>query len=377
MSYFIERGPLDPDALSGAIVRGAVIRSRAPLRVSFCGGGTDLKEYASEHGGLVLSATIARYAYATLQPTADREIQVASLDYDLIERFHSDEPLIYDGKIDLIKACLRRLRVGPEAMSGMRLHLQTDAPPGSGLGASSALVVSLIGAFITWRRLTLTNYEIAELAYELERTDVGIAGGMQDQYAATFGGFNLMEFGDDRVIVTPLRVDKDVVRELEYNSMLVFTGGTRLSGHIIDEQIRGYVAQRNEVVESLHEMKRLATEARDALLLGRLGDLGRILDKQWWHKKRTSSAISNPHIDNLYAEAKRLGAVGGKMSGAGGGGYMFLICPFDRQPAVSARLRELGAETSPVRFEFKGVASWFARPLDASPALVGAGAHLN
>ena len=354
--------------LFGQVSSDVVIRSRAPLRISFCGGGTDLMPYAEQRGGLVLSATIRRYAYATLQFHSDPEIRVNSLDYGSIARYSVDEPLIYDGKFDLVKACLRRLRLGPDAeRAGLDLHLETDAPPGSGLGASSALVVSMIGAFQAWRRLSLSRYDIAHLAYVLERKDVGIAGGMQDQYAAAFGGFNLIEFNGERdVIVNPLRIDAPIVNELEYCSLLVFTGATRLSSRIIDAQVRGYEAGTPEVVDAFSHMKALAIDAKAALLRGQILELGEILHEQWLHKKSTSSAISNPHIDRLYDAARDAGAVGGKMNGAGGGGFMYLVCPFDRKQAVTSRLTELGAEVSPVAFEFDGVQSWLTNPRERS-----------
>jgi D-glycero-alpha-D-manno-heptose-7-phosphate kinase len=364
VSFFIDRVPGQADPLLAGFGPGSMIRARAPLRVSFCGGGSDLVEYSSEHGGLVLNATVARYAYATLRELDVPEIRVKSLDYDMIARYDVDEPLIYDGKFDLIKGCLRRLAVAPTPGKGLELYLETDAPPGSGLGASSALVVAVIGALTTWQHVNLTNYEIAHLAYEIERKDVGVAGGMQDQYAATFGGFNLIEFrGEFDVVVNPLRIDEDIVRDLEYNSLLVFTGGTRLSSRIIESQVSGYRQGRPDVIAALHDMKSLAETAKRALLRGRIRELGEILHEGWLHKQVTASAVTNGSIDMLYREALRLGAVGGKMSGAGGGGFMFLVCPFDRIPAVSAGLQMLGASCERLRFEPGGLRSWYANTL--------------
>jgi D-glycero-alpha-D-manno-heptose-7-phosphate kinase len=321
--------------------------------------------YVGDHGGLVLSATVARYAYATLRLLSEPAIRVRSLDYNMIASYGLDEPLIYDGKFDLVKACLQRLRVGPEASEcGLDIYLETDAPPGSGLGSSSALVVAVIGTFRTWRRLALSRYEIADLAYQLERKDVGIAGGLQDQYAAAFGGLNLIEFRSEHdVVVNPLRIDPQVLHELEYNSLLVFTGATRLSSHIIESQVRGYTNRERGVLEAMNHMKALAVQAKDALLRGRLHELGTILHEDWVEKRRTSVAVSNAHIDHLYEEARRCGAVGGKVSGAGGGGFMFLVCPFDRKPSVTQRLIELGAQVSPVEFESEGLQSWAAHPI--------------
>lgn len=319
--------------------------------------------YTAEYGGLVLSATITRHAYATLRPIPHPVISVRSLDYHHVARYGLDDPLIFDGKDDLVKGCLRRLNVSLEA-SGLDLFLETYAPPGSGLGASSALVVAVIGTFNSWRHLDLDRYTIADLAYEVERKDVGIAGGMQDQYAAAFGGFNLIEFrGEGDVIVNPLRIDSRVVHELEYNSILVFTGATRRSSRVIESQLMGMATGKRDVLDALARMKELALEAKVALLRAHLEDLGEILHEEWLYKKATSSSISTAEIDYLYSEARAYGALGGKVSGAGGGGFMYLLCPYDRKPAVITRLRELGASVSPVEFSRHGVQSWLASPL--------------
>lgn len=340
-----------------------LIRARAPLRISFCGGGTDLSPYLEEHGGLVLSATIDRYAYATLRFPEERVLRVTSLDYQTIQQYGLDEPLVYDGKLDLVKACLKRL--GPASAplgrvdSGLDLYLETEAPPGSGLGSSSALVVALLAALARWRRLALDNYDLAALAWQIERHEVGVPGGMQDQYAATFGGFNLIEFRTTRdVVVNPLRVPDHLVNELQYNMLLVYTGATRLSAHIIDQQVAGYVDARPGVTDAMHRMKALAVDAKDALLTGRLDDLGAILHQDFLEKKRTAEAVSTPLIDELYAEARRLGALGGKISGAGGGGFMFLYCPFERKPAVGERLAQMGGRVLPFAFAPHGVQAW-------------------
>lgn len=337
-----------------------VIRGRAPLRISFAGGGTDLSPYLEEKGGVVLNATIDRYAYATLRFPPEREIRVQSLDYKAVAHFGFDEPLAYDGNFDLIKACLTRLRVCSDHVDGgLELYLETEAPPGSGLGASSALVVAVIGALTTWRRLSLDKYELARTAWEVERIDVGVPGGMQDQYAAAFGGFNLIEFrSTSDVIVNPLRIEPRIIQELQYNMLLVFTGGTRVSSKIIEAQVAGYVDRRPGVTEAMDRMKALAFDAKDALLTGRLQDLGEILHEDFLAKKRTAESVAPPHIEEMYEEARRRGVIGGKISGAGGGGFMFLYCPYDRKPAVSERLVEMGAQVLPVAFEPDGLQSW-------------------
>jgi D-glycero-alpha-D-manno-heptose-7-phosphate kinase len=337
-----------------------IIRARAPLRISFAGGGTDLSPYVEDHGGLVLNATIDRYAYATLRFHDNHLIRVNSLDYQTVADYGVGDPLIYDGKFDLIKACLRRL--GPSIAHqepGMELYLETEAPPGSGLGASSALVVAVIGALRAWRRFPLDKYEVARLAWEVERKDVGVPGGLQDQYAAVFGGFNLIEFHSQaKVVVNPLRIEPRIVNELQYNMLLVFTGATRTSSGIIDAQVSSLKEQRPVVVDAMNRMKALAIEAKDALLTGRLDDLGQILHEEFLEKKRTADAVATPHMEEMYEEVRRLGVLGGKVSGAGGGGFMFLYCPFDCKPAVSEQIRKMGGEVVPMAFEPEGMQSW-------------------
>ena len=337
-----------------------IYRAKAPLRISFAGGGTDVSPYADERGGLVLNATVDKYAYASLRPISGRTITIKSLDYHTITKFDLDQPPVYDGQLDLVKAAIRRLQVNEtgEIKQGFELFLHTDAPPGSGLGSSSAIVVAIIGAIIQWSGLTLTSYEIAALAYQIERLDLGIKGGRQDQYAAAFGGVNLIEFYGDRVIVNPLRIPEAILNELHYGLMLFYTGGTRLSARIIDTQTQGFVQRQEEVVSAMDSLKQLTIETKNALLQGRLEDFGALLHESWINKKKMATSISNPQIDEIYLEARRLGALGGKISGAGGGGYMFLYCPYETQAAIAERLEELGAVLVNFSFEKNGLQTW-------------------
>jgi D-glycero-alpha-D-manno-heptose-7-phosphate kinase len=336
-----------------------IYRAKAPLRISFAGGGTDVSPFAEERGGLVLNATIDKYAYATLRKSADPAITIKSLDFHTIAKLDLDQPPVYDGQLDLVKAAVHRLHVlSTEGSPGFELFLHTDAPPGSGLGSSSAIVVAIIGVFSQWLGLTLTNYEIAALAYQIERLDLGIKGGRQDQYAATFGGFNLMEFYGERVVVNPLHIPDHILNELHYALMLFYTGGTRLSANIIDTQTSGFIHRQVDVVAAMENIKQLAVDTKNALLQGRLEDFGDLLHESWVNKKKMASSISNPLIDKMYAEARRLGALGGKISGAGGGGYMFLYCPYETQAKISERLENLGALSVGFSFENKGLQSW-------------------
>lgn len=341
-------------------MRTLIIRSRAPLRISFGGGGTEVEPYLSDQGGVVLSTTIDRYAYGTLCFCDQPQVAITSLDYDAVARFALDEPLIYDGKLDLVKAVIARLN-GDNHDQGLDFFLHSDAPPGSGLGSSSTVVVALIGLFRHWLHLRLNNYELAELAYQIERVDLGIKGGKQDQYAATFGGFNYIEFYRDATVVNPLRVAPDVLNELHYNLLLCYTGRSRHSARIIDTQVAGYLQRREDVLQAMEELKLIAAELKNALLQSRLDDFGCLLHDAWTNKKKMASQITDPRIDELYDVARKQGALGGKISGAGGGGYMFFYCRFGKKHLVAHELERLGAQVVDFSFEPCGLQTWEVR----------------
>ena len=333
-----------------------VIRAKAPLRISFAGGGTDVPPFPEREGGSVLSSTINRYAWGTLRPRDDGQICINSLDFGVSLSYASRADLTYDGELDLAKAAIKRM-AGDQAV-GYDLYLHTDAPPGSGLGSSSAMMVALVGLLKEFHGLPLTDYEVAELAYEIERVDLGIKGGMQDQYAAAFGGFNFIEFMADRVVVNQLKVSRDIINELEYNLLIGNTGKLRLSSHIIDDQVRRYEEGDADANAALREIKALATEMKNALLHRKLDEFGRLLDLEWQHKRRMSPRISSPELDDLYATALKEGAIGGKITGAGGGGYMLLYCRFDRKPAIREKLAAMGVQMGEVSLEPLGLQTW-------------------
>ena len=333
-----------------------IVRSRAPLRLSFAGGGTDVSPYAEEQGGVVLSATIDKYAYGSLRMRDDNNITVQSLDYDIVAKYQLEDELSYDGELDLVKAVIKNMENGFK--QGFDFFIHCDAPPGSGLGSSSAMVVTLIGLLKHWQRLPLTNYEIAELAYHIEREDLGIQGGMQDHYAAVFGGFNLIEFGPSSIIVNPLRIDLEILHELEYHLLLCYTGRTRVSGNIINAQRKGYIEKDVTVLTAMDELKSITIKMKNALLQGRLVDFGLLLDEAWSNKKRMASQITSPGIDALYETARRYGALGGKISGAGGGGYLLLYCEFDKKHIVAEKLEEQGAQVVKFAFDHNGLQTW-------------------
>lgn len=333
-----------------------IFRSKAPLRISFAGGGTDVPPYPQERGGVVLSTTIDKYAYATLIPRQDKEMRIQSLDYDIMAKYDLDEELVYDGKLDLVKAVIRNMNT--DNSQGVELFIHSDAPPGSGLGSSSTMVVALIGAFKQWLRRPMTDYEIAELAYHIEREDLGIKGGMQDQYAATFGGFNFIEFFGSTTVVNPLRIRPDILNELQYLLLLCYTGKRRLSAQILDTQINAYVQKREEVVRALDELKAITIDMKNALLQGRLNSFGDLLHHAWENKKKLASQITNPQIDEMYEVARKHGALGGKILGAGGGGYLLVFCQFDKKHIIAEQLEKLGGQVVEFAFEYQGLQTW-------------------
>ncbi|MDP8911015.1 MAG: GHMP kinase [Actinomycetota bacterium] len=333
-----------------------LFRARAPLRVSFAGGGTDVPPFPEQEGGLVLNATINRYAYGTLRPRADDQIKVESADFGLSIDYDRDAPLVFDGKLDLVKAAIRKLERGEPR--GFDLFLRSSAPPGSGLGSSSTLMVTLVGLLKEFHGLPLTDYEIAQLSHTVERADVGIVGGSQDQYAATFGGFNFIEFGGDQVIVNPLRIKADVIHELEHNMLLYYTGKTRRSDGIIEDQTARFEGRDENALAGLRMQKQLAVEMKNVLLRGECDAFGDLLDEAWRYKKKMSPRISNPAIDEAYDEARKHGALGGKVTGAGGGGYMLLYCAFERKHRVAEALAQLGGHPTEFAFEFGGLSTW-------------------
>jgi D-glycero-alpha-D-manno-heptose-7-phosphate kinase len=330
-----------------------LIRAKAPLRISFAGGGTDVPPFPAREGGLVLSATINRYAYGALAPHGNGSIGVESVDFGLSIDVGADEDLVFDGKLDLVKAAIRKLGRG-----GYDLFLHSNAPPGSGLGSSSSVVVTLIGLLKEFHGLPLTDYEVAEMAFTLEREDLGIKGGLQDQYAAAFGGFNFMELSADRVIVNPLRISEDVVHELEHNMLLCYTGRTRQSDHIIDDQTQRFVGGEDGALDGLRMQKRLAVEMKNALLQRQLNDFGELLGTAWEFKKKMSPRITNSFIDEAYDIAIREGALGGKVTGAGGGGYMLFYCPFQLKHRVARSLINLGCTVNEFEFAPSGLTTW-------------------
>jgi D-glycero-alpha-D-manno-heptose-7-phosphate kinase len=337
------------------------IRAKAPLRIGFSGGGTDVSPYSDQHGGAVLNATINMYAYCFLSESDDGQISLKSRDYGHDVNYPVAPILPIDGNLDLFKHIYNRLVLEySPPIKPFRLVTHSDAPYGSGLGGSSTLVVAVLHAMAEWWRLPLGEYDIARLAYRIEREDAQLKGGKQDQYSAAFGGFNYMEFYGDRVIVNPLRIKEKTLNELQGSLLLCFTGRSRESAHIIESQIHNVSTGSSQAIEAMHQVKRDAFEMKEAVLTNRLDRFSEILDRAWKNKKRMSGSISNPEIDALYDYAKAHGATAGKISGAGGGGFiMFSVDPVNKYDLKNA-LSAIGHQTLDISFTHQGSMAWTA-----------------
>jgi D-glycero-alpha-D-manno-heptose-7-phosphate kinase len=337
-----------------------IYRSRAPLRIGLAGGGTDVSPYSDLYGGAILNATINLYAHASIQPINENAIIVQALDRHEEQRFEWNSELPVNGKLDLLKGVYNRIQKDYGVpLTGFKLSTYVDAPAGSGLGTSSTLVVAIIGAFCEMLRLPLGEYDIAHYAYEIERNDLKLAGGKQDQYAATFGGVNFMEFYEsDKVIVNPLRIKQQILNELENNIVLYFTSKSRESATIISEQVKNVETGNEKSIEAMHQLKEQAKMMKEAMLKGRLHEIGEILDFGFQQKRRMAENISNSNIEEVYEAARKSGATGGKISGAGGGGFMIFYCPENCRYNVIETLEKFGGQVRHYQFTQIGLNTW-------------------
>jgi len=338
-----------------------IVRARAPLRLGLAGGGTDVSPYSDLHGGLVMNATIDRYAHATVDESPDGRIEFHALDHVESGDWGAGVTPQGEGSLRLMSGAFARVvrdYLGGRAPA-IRIRTYSDAPPGSGLGSSSTMMVAIVTALADYFALGLGEYEIAHLAFEIERRDLGLSGGKQDQYAAAFGGFNFMEFHrDDRVIVNPLRIKPWVSAELEASLVLYFTGVSRASAHIIDEQIRNVEAGAAKSLDAMHRLKEEAVVMKESLLKGDLRRFAEALQAGWLAKKQMASSINNPHIDAIERIAVAHGAQATKVSGAGGGGFVMFYCaPHDRIRLSRALLAE-GGSIMDFHFTAEGAIAW-------------------
>lgn len=337
-----------------------IYRSKAPLRIGLAGGGTDVSPYSDLYGGAILNATVSLFAYANIEITEGDEVHFESIDYKSKQVIRKGSPVEFNGILDLHKGVYDRIRKQFAGMpAGFKLSTFVDAPAGSGLGTSSTLVVAIVGAFTEMLKLPLGEYDIAHLAYEIERKDLKMAGGKQDQYAATFGGVNYMEFfGEDKVIVNPLRVKQQYLFELENNLLLYYTATSRESAKIITRQSQNVLDKKSASIEAMHQLKQQSQRMKEAILKGKLNEIGEILDFGFQQKRRMAEGISNDRMEEIYLAAKSAGATGGKISGAGGGGFMIFYCPGNTKFEVMAKLHEFGGHCKTYQFVDHGLTTW-------------------
>lgn len=337
-----------------------IIRSKAPLRIGFAGGGSDVSPFSDLFGGAILNATLNKYAYATIIPRDDQKIILNSVDKNIRLVLDSTEYIEPTGELDLIKGIYNRI-VKDYTLEPLSFELIThvDAPPGSGLGSSSTLVTAIVGAFQEWLNLALGEYDLAHLAYVIEREDMGMSGGKQDQYAATFGGVNFMEFfNGGKVIVNPLRIKIEVLAELAYNLILYNTDTSRLSSQIIEAQRQNVINKKSDSVDAMHKIKEQAIMMKEMLLKGELERMGEILNFGWQYKQQMAEGIVNQSLQKIYQTAMNAGASGGKISGAGGGGFMFFYCPQNTRHDVIKALEPFKGKVEPFEFTKNGLTTW-------------------
>lgn len=331
-----------------------IYRSRAPLRISFAGGGTDVPPYPELFGGAVISTTIDRYAYVTIKNNFNKGIRIISQDYNLLEKLGIVSQKKINGKTSLIKAALIQAELTKENID---IIIHSDSPPGSGLGSSSALSVSLIGCLAKYMKKKYSRNTFAKLAIDLERNLVGIKGGLQDQYAAAYGGFNFIEFGK-KVKVNQLNLKKSVIHELLASLILIDTGKTRLSGKILDKQIKNYEQQKSSTLQHLEKIKQLAFEVRDSILQGEISKIGKMMNSYWEHKKQLERNITSQKINELHKTIMKAGALGGKILGAGGGGHMIFLCDPEKRHHVIKAVDKTSAKIIKFNFDCSGLQTW-------------------
>jgi D-glycero-alpha-D-manno-heptose-7-phosphate kinase len=338
------------------------VRSRAPLRLGIAGGGTDVSPYSDEFGGCVLNATINMYAYSFIDDSvSENEVIFEAKDLGICERISLDNEIEIVGKLLLHRAVYKKVmdRYNNGQYIPLKMTTQSDAPPGSGLGSSSTMVVAMLEGFRQLLSLPLGEYDIAQLAYEIERVDCSLSGGKQDQYAATFGGFNFMEFYEgDRVIVNPLRMRKYIISELESSLILFFTGASRDSAKIIDDQIKSLKKDNGSRLEAMHQVKSSAYKIKELLLRADIQGVAQEFHYAWQSKKATSESISNALINEIETSILEAGALSMKVSGAGGGGFMMIFVDPEKKIDVFKALERFDGRVHKFQFTNEGAYSW-------------------
>jgi D-glycero-alpha-D-manno-heptose-7-phosphate kinase len=332
-----------------------IIRSKAPFRVSFGGGGTDMAPYCTEHGGCVISTTIDRHVYITLTPRDDKNIRVYSINFnkEIMFKYGDGD---YSTDFELFKGIINVL----EVKDGFDITVYSELPAGSGMGGSSTLSVALIGALNKYFRLGLTKHEIAQKAYDIERIELQQKGGYQDQFAAAYGGFNFIEF-TEKVNVIPINASNELINELQYRLILCYVGGSHFSSDIQDEVLKGYEIEKKSYMEAMQDLKDVAHSMRiiiESNDLSKLSEFGQLLHKGWLAKKSLSTRISNKNIENFYLTSRKFGVLGGKLLGAGGGGHLLLFSDFGRKFEIIKELEKIGGQIVNFHFNPMGLEVW-------------------
>jgi D-glycero-alpha-D-manno-heptose-7-phosphate kinase len=334
--------------------------SKAPLRIGLAGGGTDVSPYCDRFGGAVVNATISLYAHATIELLLEDQIIMQAKDMQEEQVFGLTTQLPIDGRLDLLKAVYNRVQKDfPFPLKGLKLSTFVDAPAGSGLGTSSTLVVAIVGAFREMLQLPLSKSDIARYAWDIERNDLSFSGGRQDQYSATFGGFNYFEFGTDgTVTVTPLLPEDSMISDVAGKLLLYYTDTSRNSADIINEQVKNVISNNQDSIHAMHQLKEQANRMKIALTERDADALGPLLHFGFMHKKNMAANITNAALEAIYSAALNAGASGGKISGAGGGGFMVFYCPGQTRDAVVNALSAYGGTIRPYTFVGEGLQTW-------------------
>ena len=332
-----------------------IVRSKAPFRVSFGGGGTDMAPYCIEYGGCVISTAIDRHVYVTIEPRDDKKIRIFSLNYNQELVFNIGDK-DYSTDFEIFKGIVNVLEIN----DGFNITTYSELPAGSGMGGSSSLSVALIGAFNVYYNFGLSEHDIAQKAYDIERIELEQKGGYQDQFAAAYGGFNFIEF-TNFVKVTPIKKTDEIINELQYRLILCYVGGSHFSSDIQDEVLKGYEIEKKSYMEAMQGLKDVAHSMRNIVEsndIGRLNEFGELLHKGWLTKKSLSSKISNKDIENFYLTSRKFGVLGGKLLGAGGGGHLLLFSEPNKKHRVIQELEKIGGKIVNFHFNPKGLEVW-------------------
>jgi len=333
-----------------------ILRAKVPLRVSFNGGGTDVDPYCEKFGGIVFSATINKYVHASLEKRIDNKIKIISLDYNQVVKFNIKKELAITGNLKLVKAIINHFK---PYKKGFNLNIYCDAPTGSGLGTSGSLGSMLVMLLSKFKKKKTSKAKAAEIALKIERENVKINGGKQDQYAGIYGGFNILNFKKGyKCKVIKFNLEKNFIDELNYNSLLIYTKKTHYSNDLLTHQIERYKNNTNNTIEALHEMKKINMKFINLFKKKKNYEIGKFLDYSWNLKKKMNPKVTTSSIDNLYNELKKLGIAGGKILGAGGGGYMLIILPFYLKNKAMKVIKKFKMEISDFAFEKSGIKIW-------------------